>query len=165
MPATPIWPDSDAVAAVGTQTVELDWTMPATALPDTLPVGTIVGYKIQRSTDSGTTWVDVVADTRNKKTYYSDTHSSLAGKSVIYRVAAINSIGMGVYSANSTPSTLPVANKQPGAPTGLNVVSGTDSASETDVTLTWNAPSSRGTSAIDEYKVCLLYTSPSPRDS
>ena len=81
-----------AGVAVGTQTVELTWTAPA---------GTIAGYKIDRSTNGGTTWVVANADTGNDNAYYSDTHSSLAGKSVVYRIAAMNSAGMGVYSANS----------------------------------------------------------------
>ena len=125
--------------AVGTQTVELDWMASA---------GTIVGYKIERSTDAGTTWVTANANTRNDNEYYSDTHSSLAGKSVVYRVAAINSVGMGPSSANSdsdTPVTLPKAGTQPGAPTGLTAV-GTGA---TIVTLSWDAPSSQGASALD----------------
>ena len=124
--------------AVGTQTVELDWMASA---------GTIVGYKIERSTDAGTTWVTANANTRNDNEYYSDTHSSLAGKSVVYRVAAINSVGMGPSSANSASETLPKAGTQPGAPRAFKAtVSATDF---TMVSLSWDAPSSQGASAID----------------
>ena len=66
----PVAPDAAPTAvAVGLQTVELSWNAPA---------GTIVGYKIQRSTSTPVKWVDVTANTGNDKRYYSDTHSSLA---------------------------------------------------------------------------------------
>ena len=136
----PVAPTGLAAAAVGTQKVEVSWMAPA---------GTIVGYKIDRSTDGGTTWVVASANTRNDNAYYSDTHSSLAGKSVVYRVAASNSVGMGVYSDNSASATLPRAGVQPGAPTGLTVTP----TSFTTVTLSWDAPSSSGASAIDGYNV------------
>jgi hypothetical protein len=107
----PAVPTALMANAVGTQTVELDWMAPA---------GTIVGYKIQRSTSTPANWVDVIADTGNKNVYYSDTHSSLAGKSVRYRVAASNSVGMGVYATHTDPAdvTLPKAGTQPGASIG-----------------------------------------------
>ena len=127
--------------AVGTQTVELSWTAPA---------GTIVGYKIERSTDTGTTWVVANANTGNKNAYYSDSHSSLAGKSVVYRVAAFNSAGMGVYSANSDSVTLPTSGTQPGTPTGfMATVSPTTAGT---VSFSWSAPS-QGASAITAYVI------------
>ena len=140
-------------AAVGTQTVELEWAPPVDGR------SSITGYRIERSTNSGTTWDVAAADTgklrvndlgtagadTDDRVYYSDTHSSLAGKSVIYRVAGMNNAGMGVYSANSASVTLPKAGTQPGAPTGLTVTP----TSFTGVTISWNAPSSPGASAID----------------
>ena len=127
--------------AVGTTTVELSWT----AVPDDAYVDT--GYKIERSTDDGKTWVVVAADTGNDDAHYSDMHSSLAGKTVTYRVAGINIVGTGPVSetANATP---PVSGAQPNAPTGLTA----EAAGSTTIILTWTAPA-RGASAINGYTV------------
>ena len=139
----PAAPTGLTAAAVGTQTVELTWTAPAGV--------TVTGYAIQRSTETPVKWVDVTANTGNKNLYYSDTHSSLAGKSVVYRVAAINSIGTGIYTAASTPAvTLPVAGTQPGAPTGLKATESPTTAGS--ISLSWSAPS-QGENAIDAYNV------------
>ena len=130
--------------AVGLTTVELTWVPPA----DT----TVTGYKIQRSTSTPVKWVDVTANTGNNKAYYSDTHSSLAGKSVVYRVA---SIGVHGTSSSFSPATdpavaLPVAGNQPGAPTGLKAeVSPTDFGM---IKLSWDTPP-RGDSATTGYIV------------
>ena len=129
----PAAPTALAGVAVGTQTVELSWTAPA---------GTIVGYKIERSTDAGVTWVVANANTGNKNAYYSDTDSSLAGKSVVYRIAASNSVGMGVYSANSAAVTLPTSGTQPGAPIGLKATLSPTTAGT--ISLSWDAPTSQG---------------------
>ena len=117
------------VTAVGLQTVELTWTAPA---------GTIVGYKIQRSTATPVEWVDVTANTGNDKLYYTDTHSSLAGKTVVYRVAAINSLNMGPYSAANTGVALPRKGREPDAPTGLKAMVSPTTAGT--VMLSWTAP-------------------------
>ncbi len=148
VPEAPTGLTDGAVVAVGTQTVELNWMAPA---------GTIVGYKIDRSTDAGTTWVVANANTGNKNVYYSDTHSSLAGKSVRYRVAAINSIGVGPYLVQTaTDVALPKAGTEPGAPTGLTVTvspaPNTTTPTNTDVNLSWSAPS-QGQSLISAYIV------------
>ena len=125
---------------VGTQTIELDWTEPTTGDPFT-------GYKIERSTNNGTTWVDANANTGNDDEHYSDMHRSLAGKTVMYRVAAINAAGTGPVS-NTTSATPPVSGAQPNAPTGLMAVADGD----TTVNLSWTAPA-RGATAIAGYTV------------
>ena len=137
VPAVPA--AAPTAVAVGTQTVELTWEAPAT--------GTVTGYKLERSTDAGVTWVVASADTGNDNLYYSDTHSSLTGKSVRYRVAAINSVGVGPYVASTTDVTLPKAGTQPDAPTGLTVVA----TSATGVTLSWVAPSGTVTGYIVQW--------------
>ena len=127
--------------AVGTQTIELSWTAPTGA--------TISGYRIDRSTDNGANWVTANADTGNDKTYYSDTHSSLAGKTAIYRVAGINDLSIGQFSDESTAVTPPVAGVQPNAPTGLMATAN----GSTTINLSWTAPAARGASAITGYTV------------
>src|SRR5581483_8985917 len=67
------------------------------------------------------------------------------GISYVFRVAAINAIGTGPYSA---PSAAVVPATVPGAPTA---VSGTPHDSQ--VALTWTAPSDIGGSALTGYHV------------
>jgi len=62
----------------------------------------------------------------------------LAGKTASYRVAAINGIGTGPYAVSANGAILPVANKQPGAPTGLTITPQTGTA---NLRLDWTAPS------------------------
>ena len=149
VPAAPSF-EGGSTYAVGTQTVELRWVAPTATLPPGGPVA-ITGYRIQRSTDAGDTWVDASANTGNKNTYYSDTSSSLAGKKVRYRVAGINSVGMGPYveqTGDNADTTLPKSVTQPDAPTGLTV---TGIGVTSDVTLTWNAPSGTVNSYIVQW--------------
>ena len=126
--------------AVGTQTIELSWTEPNSGSPFT-------GYKIERSTNNGGTWVVAAANTGNDDAHYSDTHSSLAGRTVMYRVAAINAAGTGQVS-DTASATPPVSGAQPNAPTGLM----TAADGSTTVNLSWTAPA-RGSSAITGYTV------------
>ena len=146
-PAAPVWPTASpfGVLAVGTQTVELNWTASTTTSPP------VTGHKIERSTDNGEKWVVVNADTGNEDVYYTDTHSSLAGKTVIYRVAAINLFGTGLYSANSAEVPLPTAGQQPGAPTGLKAMVTPDEVDQ--LTLSWTGPASSGASVISGFTV------------
>ncbi|NDC26057.1 MAG: adhesin, partial [Proteobacteria bacterium] len=67
------------------------------------------------------------------------------GTSYIFRVAAANAAGAGSYSSSSasvTPYTVP------GAPTGVSGTSG-----NTQVSLTWDAPTSNGGALITDYAI------------
>src|SRR5207249_3856237 len=66
------------------------------------------------------------------------------GVTYFYKVAAINSVGLSPKSneASATPPTIP------SAPQNLQATAGTNS-----VSLSWQAPSSNGGSAITGYKV------------
>src|SRR3989442_1138457 len=59
----------------------------------------ITGYKIERSTDDGTTWNIIVANTASTTTWYSNYHL-LASTTYTYLVYSINSIG------TSSPSSI-----------------------------------------------------------
>src|SRR5207245_10398234 len=64
----------------------------------------ITGYKIERSTDGGTTWITIVSTSGSTATTYSDT--GLAHTTTYtYRVAAINSVGTGSPSATASATT------------------------------------------------------------
>jgi titin len=103
-PVTPIAPatipgaPTGLVATAGDTTASLVWTAPASD-----GGRTISQYTIQKSTDSGATWVP-----------YANTGSTLTnatvtgltnGVPVIFQVGAINNIGSGQWSASSTSVT------------------------------------------------------------
>ena len=91
-----------------------------TAIPNTLQIGLswnapsdnggtpVTGYMIERSTDNGSTWSTLVADTGNTKTTYSDTNV-LPLTTYTYRVSAINDIGTGNPSNTASATPLSVA--------------------------------------------------------
>ena len=73
-------------SASGDARIDLSWTAPADG------GSAITGYKIEVSTDGGTNWTDLVADTGNDDTRYP--HTGLApGSTRHYRVSAINAVG------------------------------------------------------------------------
>jgi titin len=124
----------------GDSQVSLSWTAPSSD-----GGSAITDYVVEYSSDSGTSWVP-----------FSDDYSGVTGATVsglsngtayIFRVAAVNEAGTGSYSTSSasvTPLTVP------DAPTSLM-----GSAGDTQVALTWSAPTSDGGSAITDYVVEL----------
>lgn len=104
----------------------------------------ITGYKIESNVDSAG-WTTLVADTGNTDTDYTDTSLS-AGESVIYRISAINSVGLGAASTASDPV---VTFTVPDAPVLDTVVA----TSDTEIDLDWTAPVDDGGSAVTGYKI------------
>ena len=80
-------PTGLAASASGDARIDLSWTAPASD-----GGSAITGYKIEVSTDGGTNWTDLVADTDNTDTTYSHTGLS-PGSTRHYRVSAINAVG------------------------------------------------------------------------
>ena len=125
-----------------TTTIMLHWRAPSSD-----GGSAITGYRIEYSTDDGTLWSDLVADTQDTSLVY--LHENLtANDEIHYRIYAINGEGEGAVSdtvsATVGEETLTVAD----SPTGLaGVVSGTS------VTLTWEAPVDDGDSSITGYKI------------
>ncbi len=64
----------------------------------------ITGYKIERSTDSGSTWNTISADTGSTKTTYSNTRL-VPDTTYTYRVSEINAIGTSSPSDTATATT------------------------------------------------------------
>lgn len=119
--------------------VALSWTAPTSD-----GGAAISGYKVEYSSNSGSTWTSATNNTGSTSTSYTATGLT-NGTAYIFRVSAINSAGTGTASSNSsavTPSTTP------GAPTS---VAGT--AGNAQVALTWTAPTSTGGAAISGYKI------------
>jgi hypothetical protein len=125
----------------GNAQASLAWTAPTGVIAQ----APITDYTVQFSSDSGSTW-----------TTFSDGASATAsavvtglanGTAYVFRVAAINGVGAGVYTAASS-SVTPIAGTPPNAPTSLTATAG-----DAQLALSWTAPSAPGTSAISGYTV------------
>ena len=133
-------PTGLTATASGSTRIDLSWTAPAIT-----GGSAITGYKIESSSDGGSSWTDQVANTSSTATTYA--HTGLAsGDTRHYRVSAINANGAGTASNVDSATT---GTTVPGAPTGLTATaSGT-----TQINLSWSAPASDGGSAITGYKI------------
>ena len=91
-------PTGLTATASGTTAIDLSWSAPAST-----GGSAITGYKIEVSSDGGSSWSDLVANTSNTTTTYAHTGLT-AGTTRHYRVSAINANGTGVPSnvANAT---------------------------------------------------------------
>ena len=106
-PSAPDTPTGLTATASGTTTINLSWTAPVDN-----GGSVITGYKIEVSTDSGSTWTDQVANTASTTTTYE--HTGLAASTALrYRVSAINSIGTGTSSDVVEATTGTPANNAP----------------------------------------------------
>ncbi len=119
--------------------INLSWTAPSDNGGSPL-----LGYKIEKSSDHGTTWSTIASDTGNTKTAYPDTGLS-ASTTYTYRVSAIN--GIGTSSSSNTASVTTFG--PPAAPTGLSA----SPASSSQINLSWTAPLNNGGSSIMGYKI------------
>ena len=105
--AVPDAPTNLTATADGQTAIDLSWTAPANDNG-----AAITGYKIEVSSDGGTSWSDDPADTGDTGTTYS--HTGLAAESTRhYRVSAINSKGASLPSnvANATTDAAPPVNE------------------------------------------------------
>ena len=95
-------PTDLSATARGSAKINLSWTA-----PDSTGGSDITGYKIESSSDAGSNWTDLVADTGNTNTAYQHTGLS-RGDTRHYRVSAINSVGTSAPSntANATTATV-----------------------------------------------------------
>ena len=133
--AAPGAPRNLTAKAASTTQIDLAWEAPTKT-----GGSSITGYKIEVSTDNGSTWSDLVAS--NAPTTYSHTALS-TGNTRHYRVSAINTDGTGPVSEEAS-ATIAV----PGAPGGLKATAGNK-----QVTLVWNAASDSGSNSITKYRV------------
>src|SRR2546425_4685345 len=123
-----------ATASLSSQ-INLSWTAPTSD-----GGSAITGYKVYRSTSSGTEtgYVNL-----GNVTSYTNTIVT-PGVTYFYKVAAINSLGVSPQSNEASATAITV----PTAPQNLQATAGT-----TNVTLSWNTPSNNGGSAITGYKI------------
>jgi len=134
-PVVPGAPQNLATSVAGT-TVTLTWQAPSSD-----GGSAITNYEIYRGTTSG--GEAFLTEVGNVLTY-DDT--GLAAGTYYYKVAAKNSVGEGSQSNEATANV--GGTNVPGAPQNLAT-----SVAGTTVTLTWQAPSSDGGSAITNYEI------------
>ena len=133
-------PTGLTATASGATQINLSWSAPGST-----GGSAITGYKIESSSDGGSSWSDLVANTSNTTTTYA--HTGLAaGDTRHYRVSAINANGAGTASNVDSATTAATA---PGTPTGLTATA----SGATAINLSWSAPGSTGGSAITGYKI------------
>src|SRR5207245_11055390 len=80
-------PTGLTATAVSSSQINLFWTAPTNN-----GGSAITGYKIERSTDGGTTWSTIVSNTGSTGATYSNTGLT-ASTAYTYRVSATNSVG------------------------------------------------------------------------
>jgi len=86
-PVAPQPPTGLTATGISTSQINLSWVSPSNN-----GGSAITGYKIERSTDTGSTWSTIVPNTGSTATTYSDT-GLVASTTYTYRVSAINSVG------------------------------------------------------------------------
>ena len=139
----PGMPLNSTAAAAGQTGIWLSWGRPSSD-----GGSPITGYRIQASED-GSTWATLVANAHPGILTYSHTALS-AGSTWHYRVAAINSAGLGTWSNVATASTeSPVTPQAPGPP----VNPAATAEGSTSIRLTWRPPASTGSSAVSGYQL------------
>ena len=134
--------------ASGTTTINLSWTAP------TDNGGRVItGYKIEVSSDSGSTWTDRVANTSSTTTTYA--HTGLAaGATRHYRVSAINTIGTGTASNVDSATTGTAANAAPTASDGT--VTATEDTDYTFTAANFNFTDTDVDDALSSVKITSL---------
>ena len=132
-------PTSLTATTASSSQINLSWTAPSNN-----GGSVITGYKIERSTDSGTTWSTVQSNTDSTGTTYSDTGLT-ASTTYTYRVSAINSVGTSSPSNTASATTSPVSGVRAISLSTSSVNVGTD----VRITGTKFAPNSQITISYD----------------
>jgi surface protein len=130
---------TNVVGIAGNGQVALSWTEPSSN------GSAITNHEVWYSSDGGSSWsnytpLDPIVHSNVTVTGLTN------GTAYVFRVAAINSIGIGLFSIRSSIVT-PHANV-PAAPTGLGGSTGVN-----EVNLAWTAPVDDGGSAITKYLI------------
>ena len=113
IPIVPSPPTNLTANAVSSSEIDLSWTAPSN--PGSL---LLTGYKIERSTNGGTTWSTIVSNTGSTATTFSDTGLT-ASTTYMYRVSAINPVGTSSPSNTASATTQAPQATAPQPPTGL----------------------------------------------
>src|SRR2546429_577588 len=103
-------PSNLTAQAISSSKINLSWTASSSLL--------FTGYKIERSTDGGSTWSNLVSSTGSTATTYSNTGLA-SGTTYTYRVSAINGVGTSSPS-NVASATTTTVTTVPSSPTNLS---------------------------------------------
>ena len=132
-------PTDLSATARGSTKINLSWTAPNSS--------GITGYKIESSSDAGSNWTDLVADTGNTNTAYQHTGLS-RGDTRHYRVSAINSVGTSAPSNTANATTATVTDNT--APTVTSITPQDPASSPTNSdNLTWRVTFSEAVENVD----------------
>ena len=136
-------PTDLSATARGSTKINLSWTA-----PDSTGGSDITGYKIESSSDAGSNWTDLVADTGNTNTAYQHTGLS-RGDTRHYRVSAINSVGTSAPSNTANATTATVTDTTAPTVTSITRQDPTSSPTNSD-TLTWRVTFSEAVENVDQ---------------
>ena len=129
--------------ADGARAIELDWDAPADN-----GGSAITGYRIDYLPDgTGKVWKELVDDTGDADTEYTDMDDLDPGDQRSYRVFAINSLGTGAVSEVKGTKT-----KSVGTPSGVTGLEA-DADGPMQIDLSWDAPDDGGGSPITSYRI------------
>ena len=132
-------PTDLSATARGSDEINLSWTAPDSS--------DITGYKIESSSDAGSNWSNLVADTGNTNTAYQ--HAGLSpGDTRHYRVSAINSVGTSAPSNTANATTATVTDTTAPTVTSITRQDPTSSPTNSD-TLTWRVTFSEAVESVD----------------
>ena len=135
-------PTDLSATARGSDEINLSWTA-----PDSTGGSGITGYKIESSSDAGSNWSNLVADTGNTNTAYQ--HAGLShGDTRHYRVSAINSVGTSTPSNTANATTATVTDTTAPTVTSITRQDPTSSPTNSD-TLTWRVTFSEAVESVD----------------
>ena len=135
-------PTGLSATARGNDEINLSWTA-----PDSTGGSGITGYKIESSSDAGSNWSNLVADTGNTNTAYQ--HAGLSsGETRHYRVSAINSVGASAPSNTANATTATVTDTTAPTVTSITRQDPTSSPTSSD-TLTWRVTFSETVESVD----------------
>ena len=135
-------PTGLSATARGSDEINLSWTA-----PDSTGGSDITGYKIESSSDAGSNWSNLVADTGNTNTAYQHAGLSL-GETRHYRVSAINSVGTSAPSNTANATTATVTDTTAPTVTSITRQDPTSSPTSSD-TLTWRVTFSETVESVD----------------
>src|SRR5207245_842218 len=123
-------PTGLTATTVSTSQINLSWTAPANN-----GGSVITGYKIERSTNGGTTWSTIQSNTASTATTFSDTGLT-ASTTYMYRVSAINPVGTSSPSNTASATTSSIKPISAVSPTYHTATT----ESSTHIKLTFNKP-------------------------
>ena len=130
--------DDLAATATSASAINLAWTAPGDG------GSAITRYRLERKTGGGS-FSPVSSSIAADATSHTDSGLN-AGTTYTYRIRAVNAVGNGGWSSEASATT---GSTMPGAPTSL----GAAANGQTQIDLSWTAPSSDGGAAISGYKI------------